>query len=111
MIYLPWIAFLIAVLWMIRQGDKAKEEYLQRKANQKMVAEVKARLEEIKAEVEASTEELKAAMVAQRPEETERERRAKIMRGLGRSTRERPIEELAEMFGNTGEQGRSEWKM
>jgi hypothetical protein len=110
MIYLPWIAFLLAVLWMIRQGDKAKEEYLQRKAKQK-VAEVKARLEELRAEVEARSEELRAAMAAQRPEEAERERRVKVIRGLGQSTRERPIEDLAEMFGHTGEQGRIEWKM
>jgi hypothetical protein len=34
MIYLPWAAFLLAVLWMIRQGDKAKEEYLRRKAEE-----------------------------------------------------------------------------
>jgi hypothetical protein len=99
MIYLPWIAFLLAVLWMIRQGDKAKEEYLQRKTKQKM------------AEVEARSEELKAATAAQRPEEAERERRAKVVRGQGQSTRERPIEELAKTFGHTGEQGRSEWKM
>jgi hypothetical protein len=33
MIYLPWIAFLLGILWMIRQGSKSKEEYLrQRKA-------------------------------------------------------------------------------
>jgi hypothetical protein len=34
MIYLPWIVFLAAVLWMIRQGDKAKREYRRRKAEQ-----------------------------------------------------------------------------
>ncbi len=31
MIYLPWIAFLLAIAWMIRQGDKAKKEYLRRR--------------------------------------------------------------------------------
>ncbi len=34
MIYLPWIAFLLAILWMIRQGDRAKKEYLRRRAEE-----------------------------------------------------------------------------
>ncbi len=35
MIYLPWIAFLLGVAWMIWQGNKAKREYLRRKAEEK----------------------------------------------------------------------------
>jgi hypothetical protein len=27
MIYLPWAVFLIAILWMIKEGNKAKKEY------------------------------------------------------------------------------------
>jgi hypothetical protein len=51
MIYLPWIAFLIIVLWMIRQGDKAKQDYLSRKVEQTQpgqvwVAQVRMHLEE-----------------------------------------------------------------
>jgi hypothetical protein len=34
MIVLPWIAFLIAIIWMIRQGDKDKREYQRRAAEQ-----------------------------------------------------------------------------
>jgi hypothetical protein len=34
MIYLPWIAFLLAIFWMIRQGDKAKKEDLRRRAEE-----------------------------------------------------------------------------
>lgn len=34
MIYLPWIIFGLAILWMIRQGSKAKEDYLRRKAEE-----------------------------------------------------------------------------
>jgi hypothetical protein len=30
MIYLPWIAFALAILYMIREGDKARREYLSR---------------------------------------------------------------------------------
>jgi hypothetical protein len=32
MIYIPWLVFLAAVLWMIREGTQAKAEYLRRKA-------------------------------------------------------------------------------
>jgi hypothetical protein len=35
MIYLPWIAFLLGVGWMIWQATKAKKEYLHRKALEK----------------------------------------------------------------------------
>ncbi|HEY5174208.1 MAG TPA: hypothetical protein VII95_01430 [Terriglobales bacterium] len=36
MIYLPWAAFLLAMAWMIRQGFKAKKEYLRnRQAEEK----------------------------------------------------------------------------
>jgi hypothetical protein len=31
MIYLPWVAFLIGVAWMIWRGTKAKKEYLRHK--------------------------------------------------------------------------------
>jgi hypothetical protein len=34
MIFLPWVAFLGGILWMIWQGNKAKKEYLRRKAEQ-----------------------------------------------------------------------------
>jgi hypothetical protein len=34
MIYLPWIAFLLGIAWMTRQGYKAKREYLRRKAEE-----------------------------------------------------------------------------
>lgn len=30
-IILPWLGFLFAILWMIWQGDKAKEEYVRRR--------------------------------------------------------------------------------
>ncbi len=74
MIYLPWITFLFAVLWMIRQGDKAKTEYLMRKtvlnANQ-VVGEVgvhskeaEAALKKLNAEID---ELLKSARTAQKP--------------------------------------------
>jgi hypothetical protein len=46
MIFLPWIAFLLAVWWMIRQGDKAKKEYLRRKAEQTTTEEMKPGVEE-----------------------------------------------------------------
>ena len=35
MIYLPWIAFGLAIWYMIYQGDKAKKDYLRRKADEK----------------------------------------------------------------------------
>ncbi len=35
MIYLPWIAFLLGIAWMIWQGNKAKREYLRRKAEER----------------------------------------------------------------------------
>jgi hypothetical protein len=35
MIYLPWVAFGLAVWWMIHQGDKARKEYLRRKSDDK----------------------------------------------------------------------------
>jgi hypothetical protein len=38
MIYLPWIVFLLGILWMIRQGDKAKKEYLRRKVEQERLS-------------------------------------------------------------------------
>jgi len=31
-IYLPWIVFLLGIFWMIRQGEKAKRDYLRDKA-------------------------------------------------------------------------------
>ena len=34
MIFLPWITFLLGIAYMIWQGDKAKREYLRRKAQQ-----------------------------------------------------------------------------
>ncbi|HXN54002.1 MAG TPA: hypothetical protein VN943_18875 [Candidatus Acidoferrum sp.] len=34
MIYLPWIAFLIGVAWMIWRGNKAKKEYLRHKTEE-----------------------------------------------------------------------------
>jgi len=33
-IYLPWVAFLIVILWMIRQGEKGKREYLRKRAEE-----------------------------------------------------------------------------
>lgn len=47
MIYLPWIAFLVAILWMIRQGDKAKREYLRRKVEEQERAKREAREDEL----------------------------------------------------------------
>jgi hypothetical protein len=35
MIYLPWIAFGFAIWYMIYQGDKARKDYLRRKADEK----------------------------------------------------------------------------
>ena len=35
MIFLPWIAFGLAVLYMIHEGDKSKKEYLRRKESGK----------------------------------------------------------------------------
>ena len=34
MIFLPWIAFLLGIGYMIWQGTKAKKEYLRRKMDQ-----------------------------------------------------------------------------
>ena len=34
MIYLPWIAFLLGMAWMIHQAYKAKKQYLRRKAEE-----------------------------------------------------------------------------
>lgn len=34
MIYLPWLAFLGGIAWMIWQANKAKKEYLRRKADE-----------------------------------------------------------------------------
>jgi hypothetical protein len=34
MIYLPWIAFLLGIVWMTRQGYKAKKQYLRHKAEE-----------------------------------------------------------------------------
>jgi hypothetical protein len=34
MIFLPWIAFLLGISYMIWQGTKAKKEYLRRKMDQ-----------------------------------------------------------------------------
>lgn len=36
MIFLPWLVFFGAVLWMIAQGNKAKAAYLHRKAVEEM---------------------------------------------------------------------------
>jgi|GEM_PF-6934670 len=40
MIVLPWIAFLAGIIWLIRQGDKEKAEYLRRRKqdSQKTIA-------------------------------------------------------------------------
>jgi len=46
MIYLPWIAFLLGIAWMIWQGDKAKREYLRRKVEEKERARREAREDE-----------------------------------------------------------------
>jgi len=35
MIFLPWIAFLLGVAYMIWQGTKAKKEYLRQKGTPK----------------------------------------------------------------------------
>lgn len=47
MIYLPWIAFLVGIGWMIWQGTKAKREYLRRKAQEKERAAREAREDEL----------------------------------------------------------------
>jgi len=74
MIYLPWITFLFAVLWMIRQGDKAKTEYLIRKTLRhadQVVGEVGAGSKEAEAELKKLNAEieklLKSARTAQKP--------------------------------------------
>ncbi len=36
MIYLPWVVFGLAMLWMIRQGNKAKQDYLRRKGEDEL---------------------------------------------------------------------------
>jgi hypothetical protein len=41
MIYLPWIAFGLAVWWMIREGDKAKKEYLRLETEEQKRQEMK----------------------------------------------------------------------
>jgi hypothetical protein len=38
MIFLPWIAFLLSISYMIWQGTKAKKEYLRRKTEQERLA-------------------------------------------------------------------------
>lgn len=47
MIYLPWIAFLLGIAWMIWQGNKAKREYLRRKVEEKERATREAREDEL----------------------------------------------------------------
>jgi hypothetical protein len=34
MIYIPWIVFALAICYMMYQGDKAKRDYLRRKADE-----------------------------------------------------------------------------
>jgi hypothetical protein len=45
MIFLPWIAFSLAVGWMIRQGFSEKRKYLKERAIEAERAEVRARNE------------------------------------------------------------------
>ncbi len=35
MIYLPWVAFIVGIAWMIWQGNKAKKEYFRHKSEGK----------------------------------------------------------------------------
>jgi hypothetical protein len=46
-IILPWIGFGFAIIWMIRKGDKAKEEYLTRKAQEEETAKAIARADRL----------------------------------------------------------------
>ncbi|HEV2305968.1 MAG TPA: hypothetical protein VGR93_10645 [Candidatus Acidoferrales bacterium] len=43
MIYLPWAAFVVAVVWMIRQGFSAKKEYERRARERQQLSESVAR--------------------------------------------------------------------
>lgn len=43
MIYLPWVAFLAAILWMIWQGSKAKKEYLRQVRDRQEFSDTVAR--------------------------------------------------------------------
>jgi hypothetical protein len=78
MIYLPWIAFLAGILWMIWQGDKAKGEYLRRRKAE----------EEEKARIMVQEKEIGPAL-----KEYER--------------RQSRTPELAETFGGRGQRGGS----
>jgi len=47
MIYLPWIAFILGIVWMIWQGNKAKREYVRRKVQEDERARREAREDEL----------------------------------------------------------------
>ncbi len=47
MIYLPWITFLLAILWMVRQGDRAKKTYLRRQAEERERSRQELREDEV----------------------------------------------------------------
>ena len=62
MIYLPWVAFLLAVLWMVREGNRARTEYLRQKQEQQKHAKAVEELEMARAIslVDATLEALRA---------------------------------------------------
>jgi len=36
MIYLPWVVFLVAIFWMIREGSRAKKEHTRRRREEEL---------------------------------------------------------------------------
>jgi hypothetical protein len=93
MIYLPWIAFLLIILWMIRQGDKAKQKYLQSKAEQAQPGQVWV------AQVRMHLEEQAEAMTAQGRKQGEAEKSVEAL-GNPKQPQALPTQERA-----------TEWKM
>jgi hypothetical protein len=69
MIYLPWVVFALAVLVMIRQGTKAKQEYLRRKVENEQKnsnAETLSRYQDVREHGQGQAPALTGALVGDR---------------------------------------------
>lgn len=61
-IILPLVAFGLAILWMIRQGEKAKEDYRRRKADEEERAKAAASEDSLVEELRSHANENDEAM-------------------------------------------------